>query len=247
VVDTSDGTASRVTFGSVSDDDPVWSRDGSRIAFASTTADGGTRLHLKSVSGSDPEELVFDSPSSVVLQDWSPDGQLLVYAARGTPGPADLWILPLSGDRHPSPFLQTPFIKSQAQISPDGRWIAYTSNESGTDEVYVQRFPTPGNKHQASTNGGVQPRWRPDGRELFYLASDQRLMAVPVKLDSGFDAGAPLPLFRTRLIPQGSQSLGLPTAYDVSPDGQRFVVTSPPEDLGPPITVVLNWVAALQR
>ena len=247
VVDTSDGVASRVTFGAVSDDDPVWSRDGSRIAFASATADGGTRLHLKSVSGSDPEELVFDSPSSVVLQDWSPDGQLLVYAARGTQSLSDLWILPLSGARQPSPFLQTPFTKTQAQISPDGRWIAYTSNESGTDEVYVQRFPTPGNKHQASTNGGVQPRWRQDGRELFYIASDQRLMAVPVKLDAAFDAGAPLPLFRTRLIPQGSQSLGLPTAYDVSPDGQRFVVTAPPEDLGPSITVVLNWVAALKR
>jgi Tol biopolymer transport system component/tRNA A-37 threonylcarbamoyl transferase component Bud32 len=247
VVDTVDGTASRVTFGSNSDDDPVWSRDGNRIAFASATAEGGSRLHLKNVNGSGAEDVLFDSPGSVVVQDLSSDGQLLVYAARSTQGPSDLWILPLSGARQPSPFLQTPFIKSQAQISPDGRWIAYTSNESGTDEVYVQRFPTPGNKHQASTNGGVQPRWRQDGRELFYLASDQRLMAVPVKLDSAFEAHAPVPLFRTRLIPQGSQSLGLPTAYDVSPDGQRFVVAVAPEDLGPPITVVLNWVAALKR
>jgi eukaryotic-like serine/threonine-protein kinase len=111
----------------------------------------------------------------------------------------------------------------------------------------IQSFPVPGTKRQASTNGGVQPRWGKDGRELFYLASDQRLMAVRVKLDSAFEADAPVPLFRTRLIPQGSQSLGLPTAYDVSPDGQRFVVTAAPEDLGPPITVVLNWLAALKR
>jgi hypothetical protein len=158
-----------------------------------------------------------------------------------------LWLLPLAGDHRPTPFLQTPFIKTQAQISPDGRWIAYTSNESGTDEVYIQSFPKAGNKRQASTNGGVQPRWRKDGQELFYLASDQRLMAVRVKLDAAFEAHAPVPLFRTRLIPQGSQSLGLPTAYDVSPDGQRFVVTIPPEDLGPPITVVLNWIAALKH
>jgi eukaryotic-like serine/threonine-protein kinase len=247
VVDTSDGTASRITFGSIFDDVPMWSRDGNQILFTSGRADGGIRLYVKSVSGTGSEELLFESPSSVAVQDWSSDGRFLVYAARGQQSPSDLWLLPLSGNRRPSPFLQTPFIKTQAQVSPDGRWIAYASNESGADEVYVQSFPTPGNKRQASTNGGVQPRWRKDGRELFYLASDQRLMAVRVKLDSTFEADAPVPLFRTRLIPQGSQSLGLPTAYDVSPDGQRFVVTIPPEDLGPPITVVLNWVGALKR
>jgi Tol biopolymer transport system component/tRNA A-37 threonylcarbamoyl transferase component Bud32 len=247
IVDASDGTASRVTFGAIYDDAPIWSRDGNRIAFESGGADGGSRLYVKSVSGTGSEELLFESPRSVVMQDWSPDGRFLVYAAPGEQGPSDLWLLPLSGDHRPAPVLQTPFIKTQAQISPDGRWMAYTSNESGTDEVYIQSFPTPGNKRQASSNGGVQPRWRKDGRELFYLASDQRLMAVRVTLDSAFEADAPVALFRTRLIPQGSQSLGLPTAYDVSPDGQRFVVTIPPEDLGPPITVVLNWLAALKR
>jgi Tol biopolymer transport system component/tRNA A-37 threonylcarbamoyl transferase component Bud32 len=247
VVDASDGTASRITFGSTSDDTPIWSGDGTQVAFESGRADGGSRLYVKSVSGTGSEDLVFESPGSVVMQDWSPDRRFLVYAAPGKQSPSDLWLLPLSGDHRPSPLLQTPFIKTQAQISPDGRWIAYTSNESGTDEVYLQSFPTPGNKRQASTNGGVQPRWRKDGRELFYLASDQRLMAIRVQLEPAFEAEAPVPLFRTRLIPQGSQSLGLPTAYDVTPDGQRFVVTIPPEDLGPPITVVLNWAAALKR
>jgi len=247
VVDAADGTATRITFGPIFDDMPIWSGDGTQVAFESGRADGGSRLFAKKVSGTGSEELLFDSPTSAKIQDWSSDGQFLVYAAQGRQSPSDLWLLPLAGNHRPSPFLQTPFIKTQAQISPDGRWIAYTSNESGTDEVYIQSFPTAGNKHQASTSGGVQPRWRKDGRELFYLASDQRLMSVPVKLDAAFEAERPVPLFRTRLIPQGSQSLGLPTAYDVSPDGQRFVVTIPPEDLGPPITVVLNWIAALKR
>jgi Tol biopolymer transport system component len=247
VVDTSDGTASRITFGPIFDDVPIWSHDGNQIVFESRGPNGETRLYLKSVRGTGSEELLFESASPAVMQDWASDGRFLVYATPGEQSPSDLWLLPLAGDHRPSPFLQTTFIKTQAQISPDSRWIAYTSNESGTDEVYIQSFPTPGNKRQVSTNGGVQPRWRKDGRELFYLASDQRLMAVRVKLDSPFEADAPVPLFRTRLIPQGSQSLGLPTAYDVSPDGQRFVVTIPPDDLGPPITVILNWVGALKR
>jgi len=247
VVDTSSGATSRVTFGAVSDDSPVWSHDGTRIAYESGRADGGTRLYLKPVRGEGSETLLMDAASPVTLQDWSSDGQFLVYTARGDSGTSDLWLLPASGNRRPSPLIESRFNQTQAQISPDGHWIAYTSNESGTDEVYVQSFPTPGSKRQASTNGGVQPRWRGDGRELFYLATDQRLMGVPVRLGATFDADAPVPLFRTRLIPQGSQSIGLPTAYAVTADGQRFVVTGPPDDPGPAITVVLNWLAAVKR
>ena len=226
LVDTSNGATSRVTFGSIFDDSPVWSRDGSQIAFESGRADGG----------------------AVSLQDWSSDGQHLVFTARGDRGASDLWLLPIaSATPRPSPFIESRFNQTQARISPDSRWIAYTSNESGTDEVYIQSFPTPGSKRQASSNGGVQPRWRRDGKELFYLAADQRLMAVPVRLGATFEADAPVPLFRTRLIPQGSQSILLPTAYDVSADGQRFVVTGAPDDPGPPITVVLDWFGALKR
>ena len=119
--------------------------------------------------------------------------------------------------------------------------------ESGKDEVYVQSFPTPGNARQISPDGGVQPRWRRDGAELFYLASSQNLMAVPVKTDATFEAGSPVPLFRTKILPQGSQSVVFYTAYDVTADGQRFVLNVRPEDPGPPITVVLNWMAAARK
>jgi hypothetical protein len=113
--------------------------------------------------------------------------------------------------------------------------------------VYVESFPTPGSKRQVSTHGGVQPRWRSDGKELFYLASDQYLMSVPVTAASTFEVGQPTALFRTRLIVQGSQSLGLPTLYDVTRDGQRFALIVAPDEPEPPMTVVLNWPTALKR
>lgn len=181
------------------------------------------------------------------LQDWSSDGRFVVYSAGGEQGASDLWVLPLLGDRQPAPFLKTAFNKTQAQVSPNGRWIAYTSYESGGDEVYVQSFPTAGSKRQVSAGGGVQPRWRRDGKELFYLASDQRLMAIPVSGGTSLAADAPIALFKTRLLTHGSQALGLPTLYDVSPDGQWFLLVVPPEESRTPITVVQNWMAALKK
>src|SRR5207245_9429154 len=129
----------------------------------------------------------------VALWDWSTDGRFIVYSSwsADTNGIADLWVLPLSGDRKPYPFLRTPFHKTQAQVSPNGRWLAYTSYESGKDEVYVESFPLPGNKRQISTDGGVMPRWRRDGTELFYLAGDQYLMALPVKGETVLETGRP--------------------------------------------------------
>jgi dipeptidyl aminopeptidase/acylaminoacyl peptidase len=210
-----------------------------------------SRLIVKNASGSGEDEplLEFKAPANKALWDWSADGRFVVYsvASPETKGVSDLWVLPLDGARRPFPFLQSTFHKTQAQVSPDGRWIAYTSYESGKDEVYVQRFPTPGDKRQISVDGGVQPRWRRDSTELFYLATDQNLMAVPVKTGGTFEAGSPVPLFRTRLLPQGSQALFFYTAYDVSADGQRFVLNVPPEDPGAPITVVLNWTAVRKK
>jgi len=147
----------------------------------------------------------------------------------------------------PSQFASSPFNKTQAQVSPDGRWIAYTSLDTGHDEVYVDSFPMGGNRRQISAGGGMQPRWRRDGSELLYLASDQMLMAMPVTGKNGyFDAGRATPLFRTRLVPTGSQIVGIPAMYDVTPDGQRLLINGPPADPGPPMTVVLNWAAGLK-
>jgi len=247
LLDADGGASVRFTFGSTGDATPIWSADGTRIMFRSATDDGGSRLYLKNVSGAGSEQLVLESPVALSLEDWSLDGRLVVYTRAGKQSASDLWLLQVERDAQPVPFLETAFNKTQAKISPDGRWIAYTSNESGEDEVYVQSFPVAGSKRQISISGGVQPRWRTDGRELYYLASDQRLMTVPVKNGVAFDAGAPIPLFRTRLLAQGSQSVGLPTSYDVSPDGQRFLLNVRPDDLGPPVTVVLNWLSTSKK
>jgi serine/threonine protein kinase len=246
ILDAAGGTASRLTFGRDRAVTPVWSADGSRIVFVSTSGVGEERLYLKNANGAGTEELLFAS-RGLGLQDWSSDGHFLTYSVNGEKGSSDLWVLPLVGNRRPFPFLQTPFNETQAQISPDGRWLAYTSNESGEDEVYVQTFPKAGSKRQVSIEGGVSPRWRRDGKELFYLAADERLMAVPVKDQNAFETDRPIALFRTRLIAQGSQSQGLPTQYDVTPDGQRFLLNLPSEESGPPMTVVLNWAAALKK
>ena len=151
--------------------------------------------------------------------------------------------MPLGGDRKPFPFLQTPFTKARARFSPDGRWVAYQSNESTRNEVWVAPFPKADSKWLISTAGGDYPRWRRDGREIFYLDPDNRLMAAEVDgQGAAFKVGAVKPLFT---INSPNQQY----AYDVSTDGQRFLVNTFPEqqDTSTPITVVMNWQAALSR
>jgi len=246
--DLATSTSSRLTLNPDWSHTPVWSSDGARVIFMSGRGPGvaGSRLNLKNVNGVGQDEVLLEltPPAAAALWDWSSDGRFIVYSVVGEARRvADLWVLPLDGARKPYPFLQSAFHKTQAQIAPNGKWIAYTSYESGKDEVYVQSFPLPGSKRQISIDGGVQPRWRRDGAELFYLALNQTLMAVPIKDDGRFEAGPPVPLFRTKMLPQGSQSTWFFTAYDVTADGRRFVLNVPPEDPGPPITVVLNWMA----
>jgi hypothetical protein len=240
------GAAARLTLQPNVASHAMWSPDDRRILYGVAPSPGVMTISAREVDGGSEQELGSLS-GSVFLWDWSPDGRFLVYSPLSAEGVSDLWVLPLDGDRKPFPIAQSRFHKTQAQISPDGRWIAFASYESGRDEVYVQSFPQPGNRRQVSTAGGMQPRWRADGRELFYLAADQQMMAIPLKHQASFEAGLPTPLFRTRLIPQGSQSTWFDTAYDVSPDGQRFLFTGPPDDPAPPMTVVLNWPAALRR
>jgi dipeptidyl aminopeptidase/acylaminoacyl peptidase len=178
------------------------------------------------------------------LLDWSRDGRVAVFERSAEY--AHLWMATLEGDRTPVPYLETPYNATQAQLSPDGRWVAYTANESGRDEIYVQSFPVPGRKRQVSNAGGAMPRWRADGTELFYLAGNQFLTAVPIVDRGSLAFGRATPLFRTRLVVEGSESQGIPARYDVTPDGQRFLVRYPPADPGAPITVVINWRSALR-
>jgi Tol biopolymer transport system component len=179
-------TTTRFTFDPASNGSPVWSPDGKQIAFASIR-EGTARLYMKPASGTVNEEQISPPSSqtqSQILYDWSKDGRYLLYGeSRGATG-FDLWVLPMtgaSGVRKPIPFLQTKFNETQGQFSPDGRWIAYTSDETGRNEVYVRSFPTGSGKFQISNNGGTQPRWRGDGKEIYYLASDSKLMAATVK------------------------------------------------------------------
>ena len=225
---------------------PVWSPDGSRIVFQSTCGDGRARLYQKNANGEGLDQRLSET-SGVNLQDVSPDGRLIVYMIIGPSRHFELWVLPLAGDHTPYPFLQTPFNNSQAQVSPDGRWIAYTSTESGRDEVYVQSFPVPGSKRQVSIDGGAQPRWRRTGGELYYLAPDQVLMALSVKSGTLMEVGRPSALFRTRLNFAGTQGPRFMAGYSPSADGQRFVLNVPTDQPVAPITVVLNWTAALKR
>ena len=185
---------------------------------------------------------------------WSPDGSVLLYVTQDPKTGADLWALPVGesrGERKPFPVLQTPFDETAGQFSPDGRWLAYQSNESGPAEVYVRPFPGSSGKWQVSIAGGNQPRWRPDGKELFYVAPDGRLMAVSIAVGADkqtLEIAAPVPLFATRLASaSGITGVARKPQYAVAPDGRFLMNVAVEEATGPPITIVLNWDAELKK
>jgi eukaryotic-like serine/threonine-protein kinase len=239
------GVPARFTFGPEPDDMPLWSPNGSRILFKSLRG-GRWGFYQKASSGTGPEELLMTSvagPSAPY--GWSGDGQLLYASLDSVTGRYGLWRLPASGK--PVELLKTPFFETQGQPSTDGRWIAYVSNESGIFEVYVRPFPSGEGKWPISVAGGTEPRWRGDGKELFYLASDNSLQVVSITTTtSRLDASPPKTLFQT-----ATRSLALGVTrnqYVVTADGQRFLFMQPAE--GPSsssITVVLNWTAALRQ
>jgi Tol biopolymer transport system component len=242
LVDLARGLPSRFTFDAATEDDPVWSPDGSTIVFSSTR-NGRFDLYRKVSSGAGNEELLSKSETYKEGTDWSVDGRFVLLDQGGSNGGTDIWILPLFGDGKPYSLLQTPFSEYQGHFAPDGKWFAYTSNESGRSEVYVQSFPLSGGKWQVSTGGGAQPHWRRDGKELFYIAPDRKLMAVDVKIAATFETSAPKTLFQTQVVRYEA-----PNRYLVTGDGQRFLVNSPVEEVSQtPITVVLNWTAGLKK
>lgn len=242
----SKGISSRFTFDGAAESNPIWSPDGKRILFyfsIQIEAAGRPDLFYKISSGAGKDELLLKSESPKLPMDWSSDGRFILYAVFDQKTRLDLWVLPTSGDRKPFPFLQTEFDEGPAQFSPDVRWIAYSSTESGRREVYVQPFPATGAKWQVSTDGGSQPEWRRDGKELFYVADNQKLMSVEVKAGSTFEYGIPAPLFETR-----SGALTNRNNFVASADGKRFLVnTVIGEAASFPITVVVNWAASLAK
>jgi eukaryotic-like serine/threonine-protein kinase len=241
--DTRRGVLSRFTTTAGEDIFPAWSRDGSRIAFTSTRSLQGVGIYARATAGGDSDTLlVAPGPEEIFPSDWSPDGRTLVFMRRTEKTGWDLWALPLGGG-NPSPLIQTDADERNAQISPDGKWIAYVANTSGREEVYVQRFPTGGTAMQVSDNGGAQVRWRPDGRELFYLTLDSRQL-VAVAVGSGGDGGLVLGTGAHLFAMNVGHVLnaGPTPEYVPSADGQRFLINIVLEDPRPtPLRLVMHW------
>ena len=235
------GVKTRLTSGPGSRRDPCWSPDGKHIAYSSNRK-GHFDLYEKSIDGAGNEESLLESEVEKYCGSWSPDGKFLLYWTFSGESKRQLWTLPLFGDRKPIPYLQTEFEETAGQFSPDGKWIAYVSDESGKSEVYVRSFPASGSKLLVSIAGGLQPKWRGDGKEIFYLAPGDKLMAAKVKQNgSTLEIAAVTPLFQAHAEPFRPN-------YDASPDGQRFLILiSEPQKLPSPITVVLNWTAELKK
>jgi Tol biopolymer transport system component len=233
---------------------PVWSPDGNYIAYTST---GGSNLYRKSSNGAGDAELLLKSSEGKATQDWSRDGRYLLYDTNDSKTNADLWVMPLEGDRKAAPVLVTPFVEFQARFSPDGRWIVYVSNESGTFSVYVRPFvppgssalPNSGGKWMISNGSGYQPRWRRDGKEILYLSPTGKMMSVDVSVAGGsFQAGVPKPLFDVPGIYGSAAVQTLTARWDVTADGQKFLVNTTANAGGPtPITVLTNWQTALKK
>jgi Tol biopolymer transport system component len=244
VLDIARGSFSRFTSDPATDMAPIWSPDGSRIVFLSGR-DGAGNLYQKPSSGPGKEELLLKTNEMKIPTDWSRDGRFILYESNSPKTKFDIWVLPLAGDRKPIPFLQTEFDERHGQFSPNGKWVAYASNESGIFQIYVQPFPATGVQSMVSIDGGDQPAWRRDGRELFYLGLDRKLMSVEVKTDRPtFEAGVPKPLFESP-VPTMS---ALRNYYCPSADGQRFLFYAPIlQSNVSPIMVVVNWTAELKR
>ena len=212
LVELARGVTSRFTFDPGNDVYPVWSPDGSRIVFGSDREGGVPHLYQKRADGVGIEEPLVKSSADMLPHSCSPDGRFLVYR---TPvnGRSQLGILPLVGEQTPRWFEPSGFLQQFSQVSPDGRWVTYASTESGRYEIYVQSFPAPGGgKWQISKDGGMYPRWRRDGRELFYYALDGALMAVPLRSATRLDVGDAVPLFQARLLNGPAHGAALPAA-----------------------------------
>ena len=242
--------SARLTFDVAPDSAPVWSPDGSRIAFTAIRA-GGNGLYQKNSNGAGKEEvLIPPTNDSKISNDWSRDGRFLLYTKQDPKTNTDLWVAPLTADGQlsgpPTPFANTEFSEQQGQFSPDSRWIAYVSDESGRPEIHVRAFPLPaggGSKTLISRDGGTQPRWRRDGKELFYVSLDGKMMAVDVSSGQAFKASVPKALFQARIY--GDDSAPSLFRWDTTADGKRFLVDTV-ESSPEPLTMVLNWMAGLK-
>jgi Tol biopolymer transport system component len=233
----------RFTFDGAVDAGPIWSPDATKIAFLSARK-GKSDLYVRPSNSGTTEELLLETPNDKWTQDWSRDGRYLLYREQDPKTGFDLKALAMTGsERTTIPVANTRFEERYGQFSPDGRWVAYATDESGQFEIVVQAFPHATEKWPVSTGGGSQPRWRADGKELYFIASDGTLMATSIIASgSRLEVGAPAVLFQAR-FQGGSTANPAKHQYAVSRDG-RFLINRPTEDTTlSPITLILNWRA----
>jgi eukaryotic-like serine/threonine-protein kinase len=238
------GTSSRFTFGPSEDVTGVWSRDGSSVAYRSILA---TAVHIfsKQARGLEPAKSIIQVGEDIVPNSWSPDDKEILCTYQPNTGGSNLVVIPASGGKA-VPFLASNADATNGQVSPDGKWVAYASNESGDWEIYVTTFPAASGKWQVSRGGGIEPRWRGDGKEIFYIGPKTTFTAVPVNSEGAFSTGNPTPLFHSQMRAQVSSTDLF--NYDVTRDGQRFLVNryAKPEQVAP-LRVVLNSTVDMRK
>jgi len=240
----------RLTVGPGNNDHPVWSPDGRQIAFRGDR-DGTPQIYRKDSSGTGQVERLTGGPNPKIPLDWSHDGRYLLYEEEDPKTKFDIWALPLQGkgatDRQPIAVLRTQFNERDAQFSPDSKWIAYESDESGNGQIYIQPFPPSTGRWQVSNTGGIQPRWRSDGKEIYFHlgGGSGNIWSAGIRTGAGsvdIDPSRELMVRYTRF----SQEIH----YDVTRDGQRFLEIQPlaaGEDTSDPLTVVTNWQSSLRQ
>ena len=232
------GVATRLHSDPVDENMPVWSPDGAKVFYRSDRK-GPPDIYEMAIAVPGSEKPVLQAPGVQQPEDVSRDGRLLAYLNEVQSTVWNIWLLPLAGERKPFPWLTTRFNQASPRFSPDGRWVAFESDESGDSEIYVALTEGGGEKRRLSPAGGKRPRWRRDGKELYYVAPGNFVMALPVTPGLQVEAGAPIPLFRVDSEIEN---------YDAAADGSRFLVSMPSEKVrDSPIRVILNWPAALEK
>jgi len=230
---------------------PIWTPDGQHVTYTAISSDQPPNVHWKMADGSGPPEVLRRSAHPEFPNSWSPDGKVLAFTVSSIEpgsflGQSDIWLLPASDKRPAEPWFESPSDEFGATFSPEGRLIAYTSNESGNNQVYLRPYPGPIGQITVSSNGGAEPRWAKSGQELFYRDGD-KLLAVDVHTEPHITVGTPIVLFKGSYLQGGSADV--PANYDVSADGQLFLMIKPQEEKSEPITrlhVVTNWFAELK-
>jgi Tol biopolymer transport system component len=250
VLDLARHTKTRITFGPQYSADPVWWPDGKSIVFDYGPSGSEDSFYRQNADGTGSKVKLLETPGiSEIPFSVSPDGRYIAYMRRDPKSNTgwDIWALPMfpdkSGEQKPFAVVSTNFVDVTPSFSPDGKWLAYANNETGRQEVYIQPFPSGAGRWQVSTAGGLRPNWRKDGKELYFLSTDQQIMAVDVnQKGASLQLGAPRALFKVATV------TGPSGPYTVSADGKKFVMnTVLPQSITEPLTLITNWPTDLKQ